>query len=54
MEQLYKISQFFTTGWEVTDSKLPKEECDARLARYVQEGVKPSHLKASTDNESDS
>ena len=54
MEQLYKISQFFTTGWEVTDTKFSKENCDLLLSRYVREGVNPNHLRATTDDESDS
>ncbi len=54
MEQLYKISQFFTTGWEVTDTKLTKENCNELLSSYVREGVNPKHLRATPDNESDS
>jgi hypothetical protein len=47
----YKIVQVFTQGWEVTDTKLTKEECSVRLQGYLADGVNPAYLKALIDED---
>ena len=50
-EKRYTLLQLDTTGWnifhDVDDVNLTKEECDARLEYYLNEGVAPERLKAS-------
>jgi hypothetical protein len=50
-QKFYKIWQLYTTGWEVIDRKLTKEECDLRLREYVDSGENPNSLKATPDIE---
>ena len=50
-EKRYTLLQLDTTGWnllhDVDDVNLTKEECDALLEYYLNEGVEPERLKAS-------
>ncbi len=50
-QNLYKILQNYTQGWEVTDVKLTKEECKLRLQSFIADGVNPSYLKAIPDED---
>lgn len=57
MEQLYRIEELFTTGWEIVDPKLvklTKEECKKQLEILMNEGHTPDRLRAIPDNESHS
>jgi uncharacterized protein YbdZ (MbtH family) len=48
-QQLYKIWQQFTSGWEVIHRKLTKEQCDVILNECVANGENPNDLKATPD-----
>ena len=54
MEQLYRIEEYVTTGWEPLDTKLTREVCTQRLEMYISEGRNPNHLRVQSDNEPDS
>ena len=51
-EQLYKIQEFVTTGWEDILSEdgsvqnYTKEDCNERLRMYLDSGISPSRLRA--------
>jgi len=55
-ERLYKIQEMTTTGWEDvveddnSNSKLTKEQCDAKLQTYLGIGIAPNRLRAVIDN----
>ena len=46
----YKVLQLDTTGWEVPDDRvdvnLTREQCNARLRWYLDQGISPDRLKA--------
>ena len=51
--KLYKIEEFTTTGWHITnpeDVKLTKEQAKQRLQGYLNEGYAPDRLRAVPDN----
>ena len=54
-EQMYKIQELATTGWEdilhedQTVKRYTKEECNERLRMYVDGGITPSRLRAVRD-----
>jgi hypothetical protein len=53
MENLYRIEEYFTNGWELIDesaSKLTKDQCDQRLQDYLERGYNPNCLRAVRDN----
>lgn len=53
MENLYRIEELFTNGWELIDEsskKLTKEQCDQRLQDYLERGYNPNNLRAVRDN----
>jgi len=53
MENLYRIEEYFTNGWELIDesaSKLTKDQCDQRLQEYLERGYNPNCLRAVRDN----
>ena len=51
-EQLYKIQEYVTTGWEdilAEDGSVQsyiKDKCDERLRMYVNSGIAPNRLRA--------
>jgi hypothetical protein len=52
MNQLYRIEELFTNGWELIDEsaqKLTKEQCDLRLRDCLNRGYNPNHLRAVID-----
>jgi hypothetical protein len=52
MNQLYRIEELFTNGWELIDEsaqKLTKEQCDLRLRDYMNQGYNPNYLRAVID-----
>jgi hypothetical protein len=52
MNQLYRIEELFTNGWELIDEsaqKLTKEQCDLRLRDYLNQGYNPNYLRAVID-----
>jgi|TARA_B100001094_G_scaffold144170_1_gene139680 hypothetical protein len=54
MEQLYKVLEFTTTGWEVPNSefrKLTKEDAKQKIDYLLSEGTSPSRIKAVPDND---
>lgn len=53
MENLYRIEELYTMGWELIEDdaqKLTKEQCDARLKQYMESGINPKYLRAVRDN----
>ena len=54
-QQLYRIEEMFTNGWELVDesaSCLTKEQCDQKLQYYVSIGYNPNYLRAVPDVQS--
>jgi len=52
MEQkLYKILQYSTVGWEVTHTKLQREECAKTINLLLAEGINPDYIKIELDND---
>ena len=52
MNQLYRIEELFTNGWELIDESaqnLTKEQCDLRLRDYLNQGYNPNYLRAVID-----
>jgi hypothetical protein len=52
MTQLYRIEEFYSSGWELIDDSaqnLTKEQCDQMLRTYLDGGVNPNHLRAVLD-----
>lgn len=52
-QQLYRIEELFTNGWELIDSeaqKLTREQCDSLLSSYVAQGHNPNYLRAVRDS----
>ena len=49
-ERKYKVLQLDTTGWVVPDDRvdvnLTREECNARLRWYLDQGISPDRIKA--------
>ncbi len=57
MNQLYRIEELYSHGWELIDEsaqKLTKEQCDQMLRTYLNHGVNPNHLRAVPDVQSQS
>jgi len=54
-EQMYKVQEFVTTGWEdilhedQTVKRLTKEQCNERLRMYIDQGIAPNRLRAVRD-----
>ena len=44
-EKLYNVLHFETTGWEVVDKKLTKEQASLRLQAYMNDGISPNDLR---------
>lgn len=52
IQQLYRIEEMYTNGWELIDSnaqKLTKEKCKELLEHYLAEGHNPNYLRAVPD-----
>jgi hypothetical protein len=52
MENLYRIEELCTTGWELISEdeiQLTKEMCNQRLQHYLNEGMSPDRLRAVVD-----
>ncbi len=49
-ERKYKVLQLDTTGWVVPDDRvdvnLTREQCNARLRWYLDQGISPDRIKA--------
>ena len=48
-EKRWKIQELSTNGWTSIDpstDRLTKEECDAQLNNYMDEGIAPGRLRA--------
>ena len=48
-EKRWKIQELSTNGWTSIDSttdSLTKEECDAQLNAYMEDGIAPNRLRA--------
>jgi uncharacterized protein YbdZ (MbtH family) len=48
---LYKLLQYSTMGWEVTHTKLTKEECSKIIESNLSEGINPKYMKVELDND---
>jgi hypothetical protein len=54
MENLYRIEELFTTGWDLLNPKLvklTKDECKKQLEILMNEGHSPERLRAVLDNQ---
>jgi hypothetical protein len=51
MEQLYKLLQYSTIGWEEVYTKLTKEQCSRKIESLLAEGTNPQYIKAVPDND---
>jgi hypothetical protein len=51
MEQLYKLLQYSTIGWEEVYTKLTKEQCSREIQNLLAEGTNPQYIKAVPDND---
>jgi len=52
-EQLYRIEELSTNGWELTEStdvQLSKEQAKQRLEFLISEGYNPNRLRAVPDH----
>ena len=48
-EKRWKIQELSTNGWtsiDATTDSLTKEECDAQLNAYMDDGIAPNRLRA--------
>lgn len=57
MKQLYRIEEHFTNGWALVDETaqgLTKEQCNAKLQHYLNQGTNPNYLRAVPDGVTDS
>lgn len=53
-QQLYKIEELSTTGWNLIESyqvKLTREQCKEQLEMYIRQGYNPNALRAVPDND---
>ena len=48
-ETLYRIEEFCTTGWEVVEGKLTREQAKTKLNELLNEGYNPNDLRATPD-----
>jgi hypothetical protein len=52
MENLYRIEELCTTGWELIhedEVQLPKEVCTQHIQNYINEGISPDRLRVVVD-----
>lgn len=52
MENLYRIEEYFTNGWELANPKLvklTKEQCKTEYEFLVQSGHNPDYLRIVVD-----
>jgi len=48
-ETLYKIEEYCTTGWEVVEGKLTRDQAKQKLNELISEGYNPNDLRATQD-----
>ena len=53
MDYTYKILQCSTSGWEIVNSGLTKEQATERREAYMSDGINPTHLKVINEQLSD-
>jgi hypothetical protein len=49
MEQLYRIEERFTEGWQLIEDsakQLTKDQCRELLQNYINSGYNPNYLRA--------
>lgn len=51
MEKLYKLLQYSTVGWEETNTKLTKEQCENCIKELLADGVNPQYIKVILDTD---
>jgi len=54
MEQLYRVEELGTTGWDLVDQfsrKLTKEQASQKLNHCIAEGLNPNRLRAVPDHD---
>jgi len=47
-DKLYRVLELQTSGWEQVDdnsTNLTKQQCDALLEKYMNDGISPDRLK---------
>ena len=52
MENLYRIEELCTTGWELISEdeiQLTKEVCARHVQGYIREGISPDRLRVVVD-----
>lgn len=52
MEKLYKLLQYSTIGWEETQVKLTKEQCENYIKELISDGVNPQYIRVILDEDS--
>jgi len=48
-ETLYKIEEYCTTGWELVEGKLNRDQAKQKLNELISEGYNPNDLRATPD-----
>lgn len=49
-EKLYRIEEFFTTGWETVEEHLTRSQASKRLENLMDNGTSPDRLRAICEN----
>jgi predicted RNA-binding protein len=49
-EKLYRIEEFFTTGWEIVEEHLTRSEASRRLESLMNDGISPTRLRATRED----
>ena len=50
-ERFYDVVHYSTTGWEVDDRRLQKEQAALKLKQYLADGVNPEHLRIDVNDD---
>lgn len=50
MENLYRVEEFCTMGWEVVKDQLTRAEASTLLESMLDQGHNPNHLRAVRDD----
>jgi|TARA_B100000035_G_scaffold98018_1_gene83145 hypothetical protein len=50
-ERFYNVVHQTTTGWEVVDRRLQKEQAALRLKQYLADGINPQDLRIDVNDD---